>query len=293
MPLWRGPATGRVRIASPYRLRAGRFETLFVASLQDGEFPRHGGGSPFLSDEQRANLGLPEQARARGRGALSVLRLPLAADPAALPLATARATRRAPRRPRPRSSTRCGVLLDGEPLTRARSLGDVVFAVEQSASEDELARALAVSGADPGGLAVPPRWRSGSRARIARAGRGHLQACRPAQPPRPPRARRARRLRRHDPGGLRGLLLPLARRPRARPGCDRAEARPADRGVDPARRAPAPLRRAARRRPAAAPRVARRLALSRRRDPRRRLPRAGARRPPSGRPRDPARGSRG
>ncbi len=62
MPLWRGPAEGRVRIASPYRLRAGRFGHLFVASLQDGEFPRRDGGSPFLSDEQRAQLGLPERA---------------------------------------------------------------------------------------------------------------------------------------------------------------------------------------------------------------------------------------
>ena len=62
MPLWRGPAEGRVRIANPYRLRAGRFSHLFVASLQDGEFPRRGGGSPFLSDAQRAQLGLPERA---------------------------------------------------------------------------------------------------------------------------------------------------------------------------------------------------------------------------------------
>ena len=34
------PVEGRVRIASPYRLRAGRFDHVFVGSLQDGEFPR-------------------------------------------------------------------------------------------------------------------------------------------------------------------------------------------------------------------------------------------------------------
>lgn len=62
MPLWQGPAGDRVRIASPYRLRAGRFRHLFVASLQDGEFPRRDGGSPFLSDRQRTRLGLPERA---------------------------------------------------------------------------------------------------------------------------------------------------------------------------------------------------------------------------------------
>jgi RecB family exonuclease len=57
--VWSGPVEGRVRIASPYRLRAGRFDHVFVASLQDNEFPRRDrGGDPFLSDAQRASLGL-------------------------------------------------------------------------------------------------------------------------------------------------------------------------------------------------------------------------------------------
>jgi ATP-dependent helicase/nuclease subunit B len=56
---WSGPIEGRVRIASPYRLRASRFEHVFVTSLQDGEFPRRDrGGDPFLSDAQRLALGL-------------------------------------------------------------------------------------------------------------------------------------------------------------------------------------------------------------------------------------------
>ena len=56
---WSGPVEGRVRIASPYRLRAGRFDHVFVGSLQDGEFPRRDrGGDPFLSEGQRASLGL-------------------------------------------------------------------------------------------------------------------------------------------------------------------------------------------------------------------------------------------
>lgn len=56
---WRGPVEGRVRIASPYRLRASRFEHVFVASLQDGEFPRRERREdPFLSEAQRAQLGL-------------------------------------------------------------------------------------------------------------------------------------------------------------------------------------------------------------------------------------------
>jgi len=56
---WRGPVEGRVRIASPYRLRASRFEHVFVASLQDGEFPRRERREdPFLSEAQRTALGL-------------------------------------------------------------------------------------------------------------------------------------------------------------------------------------------------------------------------------------------
>ncbi len=57
--VWSGPVEGRVRIASPYRLRAARFDHVVVGSLQDGEFPRRDrGGDPFLSEPQRATLGL-------------------------------------------------------------------------------------------------------------------------------------------------------------------------------------------------------------------------------------------
>jgi RecB family exonuclease len=56
---WSGPVEGRVRIASPYRLRASRFEHAFVASLQDGEFPRRDRDEdPFLAEQQRLALGL-------------------------------------------------------------------------------------------------------------------------------------------------------------------------------------------------------------------------------------------
>jgi ATP-dependent helicase/DNAse subunit B len=62
VPLWRGPATGRVRVLSPYRVRAGRMDHLFVASLQEGEFPRRHRPAPLLDDDRRAELGLPERA---------------------------------------------------------------------------------------------------------------------------------------------------------------------------------------------------------------------------------------
>lgn len=59
VPLWRGPTEGRVRILSPYRLRATRVAQLFIAGLVDGGFPSPGGGDPLLSDDRRRDLGLP------------------------------------------------------------------------------------------------------------------------------------------------------------------------------------------------------------------------------------------
>ena len=58
VPLWRGPTEGRVRILSPYRLRATRVDHLFVAGLADGSFPAAGGADPLLSDDRRRAIGL-------------------------------------------------------------------------------------------------------------------------------------------------------------------------------------------------------------------------------------------
>jgi RecB family exonuclease len=64
VPAWRGPASGRVRILSPYRARAARVKALFVASLQDGEFPSSGSADPLLSEERRRELGHSDLRRA-------------------------------------------------------------------------------------------------------------------------------------------------------------------------------------------------------------------------------------
>jgi ATP-dependent helicase/DNAse subunit B len=63
-PLHRGASAGRVRVCSPYRIRAGRVRHLFVASLQEGEFPRIDTGPPLLSDENRNRLALPDRIKA-------------------------------------------------------------------------------------------------------------------------------------------------------------------------------------------------------------------------------------
>ncbi|HSI80392.1 MAG TPA: PD-(D/E)XK nuclease family protein [Solirubrobacterales bacterium] len=58
VPLWRGPADGRVRVVDPHRMRAGRASHLFCIGLQEGAFPRRGSQHPLLSDERRAQLGI-------------------------------------------------------------------------------------------------------------------------------------------------------------------------------------------------------------------------------------------
>ncbi len=63
VPLWRGPTEGRVRVLSPYRARAARAHHLFVASLQDGEFPGGDTGDPLLGDERRRRLGIAALGR--------------------------------------------------------------------------------------------------------------------------------------------------------------------------------------------------------------------------------------
>lgn len=151
MPLWRGPAEERVRIASPYRLRAGRFAHVFVASLQDGEFPSHGRGSPFLTDDQRGALGLRRRAETEDEERY-LFYVCLALPTRTLTLSW-------------RDSDESGgaeqpspflddvtALLGGETesLVRARSLGAVVFEPSAAPSEDELARALAVRAGETG-----------------------------------------------------------------------------------------------------------------------------------------------
>ena len=57
VPIWRGPAAGRVRIMSPYRARAARARVMFVAALQDGDFPSAAPPDPLLSEARRREIG--------------------------------------------------------------------------------------------------------------------------------------------------------------------------------------------------------------------------------------------
>lgn len=60
---WQGSAEGRIRIVSPYRLRAGRAKHLFCCALQEGTFPGRGVADPLLGDESRSRLGIPALKR--------------------------------------------------------------------------------------------------------------------------------------------------------------------------------------------------------------------------------------
>jgi ATP-dependent helicase/DNAse subunit B len=147
-----------VRIASPYDLRASRFRHLFVASLQDGEFPRHRSDGPFLSDEQRAALGLPERTEAEAEERY-LFHVCLSRPTERLYLSYRTSDEAGGAEPRSPFIDEVRRLLDPpssedrdqadpleEQLTRSRGLGDFLFAPSEAPSEPELARAVA--GAD-------------------------------------------------------------------------------------------------------------------------------------------------
>lgn len=161
MRSWTGPAEGRVRIASPYDLRATRFRHLFVGSLQDGEFPRHRSDGPLLSDEQRAALGLPERAEAEAEERY-LFHVCLSRPTERLYLSYRTSDEAGGAEPRSPFIDDLRRLLDPPPpddreqadpveerLTRSRSLGNVLFAPSEAPSEPELARSLAAAGGEP------------------------------------------------------------------------------------------------------------------------------------------------
>jgi RecB family exonuclease len=155
--VWSGPVEGRVRIASPYRLRAARFDHVVVGSLQDGEFPRRDrGGDPFLSDSQRQTLGLDPhrdseaEERYLFHACLALPRKTLALsyrdsdeDGAATSRSPLLDEVRALLAPAPDGAAPDPV---EEEITMARDLAQVVVALAEAPSEDELARALAAHG---------------------------------------------------------------------------------------------------------------------------------------------------
>lgn len=60
---WQGSTEGRVRVLSPYRVRAARVRHLFCCALQEGTFPGRGAADPLLGEEGRRALGIPALRR--------------------------------------------------------------------------------------------------------------------------------------------------------------------------------------------------------------------------------------
>ncbi len=164
--VWSGPVEGRVRIASPYHLRAARFDHVLVGSLQDGEFPRRDrGGDPFLSEAQRQQLGLdPRRDTDAEERYLFGVCLALARRRLTLSYRDSdengAAESRSPLLEEVRALVAPPPADDGSAdpveaaITRERGLADVVAPLAEAPSADELARALAAHGpqADPRAL---------------------------------------------------------------------------------------------------------------------------------------------
>jgi ATP-dependent helicase/DNAse subunit B len=153
---WSGPVEGRVRIASPYRLRASRFDYAFVASLQDGEFPRRDRSEdPFLSEAQRLALGL-EPRRDPDAEERYLFHACLALPSRRLFLSYRDSNENGVAEPRSPFVDEVRRLLEPQPeqdddpveaeLTIARELARVVHPPNEAPSEAELARSIAARG---------------------------------------------------------------------------------------------------------------------------------------------------
>ena len=196
--VWHGPVGARVRIADPQRLRAARFDNVFVASLQDGEFPRGGaaGADPFLSESQRESLGLPPRRDTEAEERYlfhACLALPrrrlflshrdsdengVAEAPSPFLDDVRRLLEPAPGGEGPDPV---------EARVRGRDLARVVHRIADAPSETELARAIAARARTP---TRPPC--SGWRASRARSPSGSARGWRRRRVPRPPAGRPGR-----------------------------------------------------------------------------------------------------
>jgi ATP-dependent helicase/DNAse subunit B len=178
---WSGPVEGRVRIASPYRLRASRFEHAFVASLQDGEFPRRDRGEdPFLAEAQRLALGL-EPRRDPDAEERYLFHACLALPNRRLFLSYRDSDENGVAEPRSPFLDDVRRLLEPPPgeeetdsvearLTIARDLAQVVHPLGAAPSETELARSIAARGptTDAGALLVGAGVAADAGERISR-----------------------------------------------------------------------------------------------------------------------------
>jgi RecB family exonuclease len=193
VPLWTGSTQGRVRILSPYRLRATRLRHLFVAALSDGSFPARVPGDPLLADDRRGALGLTprtDQAAEERFLFYSCVSLPdeclhlsyPASDEAGVPTPRSAFVDevRSLLAPAPAPDA-ADDEVEAEIATRAAP-DEVVPRPEAATTPRDLARALAARGGaatELEGLALPPRLTSELGASLAAAGESLAAATAP------------------------------------------------------------------------------------------------------------------
>lgn len=177
VPASRGSKRGRVVITGPYEIRARSIlPYLFVASLQEGEFPSRDSGNPLVPDSERGEIGLPE--RARHEAEERYVFYAAASRPARRLYISWRSSEEdgAAASPSPFLDDVARVV-GGLPEPRRRELDVVAPAVEEATTPAELGRALAAAvGADAPSAAArvvaPQPFDSGAlAARLALAGR--------------------------------------------------------------------------------------------------------------------------
>jgi ATP-dependent helicase/DNAse subunit B len=145
--VWSGPVEDRVRIADPRRVRAARFDNVFVASLQDGEFPRGAAHTdPFLSERQRESLGLQPRHNSDAEERY-LFHVCLALPRRRLFLSYRDSDENGgAEAPSPFIEDVRQMLEPGAGEPRGRGLAEVVHRVADAPSETELARAIATAG---------------------------------------------------------------------------------------------------------------------------------------------------
>ena len=233
-----------MRVLSPYRVRARRVRYLFVASLQEGEFPSHNPGDPLLGDERRADLGLPARrdpeleerylfyacvSRPSDRLYLSwrdsdddgqvLPPSPFLEDVADL----------LPRRTGSRRGAGASTPSPSTPRRRRAPTSSRARSRRSAATRTPAPSSTALEVPDPVAASVAERLRAAASTDQRPAGAA-------ARPARPRGARAPRALRRLDARGVRAVLVPLVRRPRAAAPAPRARSRAAHPGRDHARR---------------------------------------------------------
>jgi ATP-dependent helicase/nuclease subunit B len=143
VPLWSGSTEGRVRILSPYRVRARRVRHLFIASLQGGEFPRREAPASLLAPQVRSRLGLPPRAEPEAEESY-LFYVCLSRPVKSLYLSHCETGEDGEAREPSPLLERVGELLNGGlPPPRRRAVGDLVFPPTEAPTARELARALA------------------------------------------------------------------------------------------------------------------------------------------------------